>query len=1032
MEKDHMNEIINSRQIKLEQQLLIADSFINKNYLYRLNDCEVIPVPNNVSFGNIRLYKVERLAFDENENVNEKLVSVYSALQEVHSSALVIVDGTPKGIDFYIGVRAEKIRDARLCGEILVKSIKGNFPGTVLDNHSLATPEIAKLMKEITGEETDNIEKHVASVTTVPACRTTEKENFIQGIEKFIDTMIGKSYTAVMIASPIEKIELERIKRGYEELYSSLSVYAGQSLQYGENMSESVAQGIFESFSRSINDSVTNTTGRSIGENIGKSRGNSKGINLDTFGVGYSFGSQYGTNEGYNSGESWSDSVTKGRTDTTASGTNSTNTNTTGSSKNLTVNYENKSIKGLMDKIEKNLQRLAQCEAFGLWRCASYFISDNIETTVVAANAYRALMAGENTAVESTYINQWTFEQELNTKEVLKYISLLMHPCFLLKNMNNIEEQIVSATNIVSGKELPVLMGFPQSSVTGLTVSHSASFGRNIFSTKAKSNRMIRLGQVKHMGQIESTSVDLDLDSFTSHCFICGSTGSGKSNTTYKLIEEFYKNNIKFLVIEPAKGEYKKEFVGMPNINIFCTNPLYFRMLKINPFKFANEIHVLEHIDRLIEIFNTCWEMTAAMPAILKESVEKAYIAVGWDLQTSSFMRKGEKHYPTFETIVDILPKVINNSNYSTESKGNYTGALVTRVKSLANGISGQIFEDEYGVDDAILFDENTLVDLSRVGSSETKSLIMGILVLKLNEYRIANRTETNSKLRHITIMEEAHNLLKRCDSLSNPVLAKSVEMISNSIAEMRTYGEGFIIVDQSPGAVDVSAVKNTNTKIIMRLPDFDDCTVAGKAAALNDNQIAEIARLGTGEAIVSQSNWQESILTQVDLYFRKDLKGNDEFVSQDAMFEIKGAIVKKYFDDVKKGNFDFIGMSDLINETKLNRFKKAEFLDFWKKIYQKSPLKNIEFGKILISFLSCQNIFDLCDAPDFDSNEQSEYIKFVGLWYRDFAYYIGQYAGTEDKYFVANIAKYLLSYKYIKDKIYKYKKARDILFKIK
>ena len=83
----------------------------------------------------------------------------------------------------------------------------------------------------------------------------------------------------------------------------------------------------------------------------------------------------------------------------------------------------------------------------------------------------------------------------------------------------------------------------------------------------------------------------------------------------------------------------------------------------------------------------------------------------------------------------------------------------------------------------------------------------------------MANANESNSKLRHITVLEEAHNLLKKVDSSTagGNVVKKSVEMICNSIAEMRTYGEGFVIVDQSPTAVDIAAIKD-------RLPDSREC----------------------------------------------------------------------------------------------------------------------------------------------------------------------------------------------------------------
>ncbi len=125
------------------------------------------------------------------------------------------------------------------------------------------------------------------------------------------------------------------------------------------------------------------------------------------------------------------------------------------------------------------------------------------------------------------------------------------------------------------------------------------------------------------------------------------------------------------------------------------------------------------------------------------------------------------------------------------------------------------------------LFDENVIVDLSRLGSSETKSLIMGLLILKMQEYRMVSSQGMNQQLRHVTVLEEAHNLLKRTSTEqateSSNLLGKSVEMLTNAIAEMRTYGEGFIIADQSPGLLDLAVIRNTNTKIILRLPEYSD-----------------------------------------------------------------------------------------------------------------------------------------------------------------------------------------------------------------
>ena len=164
----------------------------------------------------------------------------------------------------------------------------------------------------------------------------------------------------------------------------------------------------------------------------------------------------------------------------------------------------------------------------------------------------------------------------------------------------------------------------------------------------------------------------------------------------------------------------------------------------------------------------------------------------------------------------------------------------------------------------------------------------MGMIFLKLQEYRTSQKTPANSNLKHITVLEEAHNLLRRTSASQNQeganLQGKAVEMISNAIAEMRTFGEGFIIADQAPGLLDQSVIRNTNTKIILRLPDWEDRNLVGKAANLKDEQIEELARLRTGCAAVYQNDWQEAVLCQFD-YFKDDNK--KKFENKDAKTKV-------------------------------------------------------------------------------------------------------------------------------------------------
>ena len=505
----------------------------------------------------------------------------------------------------------------------------------------------------------------------------------------------------------------------------------------------------------------------------------------------------------------------------------------------------------------------------------------------------------------------------------------------------------------------------------------------------------------------DSTRVELALEMLRSHCFITGSTGSGKSNTTYCLMEQLLRNHIHFLVVEPAKGEYKLQFGKLPGINIFWTNPDRYRMLRLNPFRFPEGIHVLEHLDRLIEIFNACWPLYSAMPAILKDAVERSYVACGWDLVSSRRFDNGGPAYPDFGVLTEQLVRTIQESSYSAQSKGDYTGALVTRVSALTKGLMGQVFCGGYEIPDEVLFDQNTIVDLSRVGAAETKSLLMGILVMKLNEHRMAGARTENAALHHVTVLEEAHNLLKRCGSAQSQdsanVQGKSVEMLSSSIAEMRTYGEGFVIVDQSPSAVDISAIKNTNTKIVMRLPEQSDFEAIGHSFALKEDQIREISRLGRGQAIISQQGWLEPVLTMVDAcgadyYQRYDGDDPGEIRRLNGKLAIR--LIEQMQDDLYQSSI----LENLVRRSGLNPFRQQDYLallrHYLPRIENNPRMARRLCDSCLVELLGCRGLFQtfplrFADPRSEEFTEQDSQI--LARWRSEMLAALPRYAEFED-----------------------------------
>ena len=693
----------------------------------------------------------------------------------------------------------------------------------------------------------------------------------------------------------------------------------------GKTASDTITQGITNTISNSVAKTTGTTVANTLGKAVTKAMATTAGVAKST-----SLGANFGANFARSS----------------------TVTAMIGKNEGLTRSFTNYNIKHALELLEGQMKRLEQSTALGMWDFAAYVVSENSNVANNVAHSYLALTLGEESYMSKSAVNLWRGNVKDNKEKdiaenIVSYIRELRHPMFGL-NPEVIQEDeeysvypsIVTATTGLSGKELAYSLNFPQKAISGLPILECASFARNVvtYDSVDESEKRINLGKVFHMNHEENNRIDLSLNSLASHTFITGSTGSGKSNTVYHIIDKAREHKVKFLVIEPAKGEYKHVYGNVNGVSVYGTNPVMSQMMKLNPFSFPDGIHILEHLDRLVEIFNVCWPMYAAMPAVLKSAVEKAYVDAGWDLLKS--VNKYDRYmYPGFADVTRNVKEIIDSSEYDKENKGAYKGSLLTRLQSLTTGINGLVFcNDE--LSNPELFDENVIVDLSRVGSVETKSLLMGILVLKLQEYRMSAGIEMNSELRHITVMEEAHNLLRRT-SIEQPsegsnILGKSVEMISNAIAEMRTYGEGFIIADQAPGLMDMSVIRNTNTKIIMRLPDQGDRELVGKAANLNDDQIAELSKIPCGVAAVYQNEWIQPILCKVERFYsdagkymfepdkENDVYGHDKELSKSLLTCIMD---KELF---RKGDKqDLRELKDLIIRSGLSTYVKADFIEY-------------------------------------------------------------------------------------------------------
>lgn len=879
-----------------------ADTMLSRSYLTAIGVADVIPIDVE-TFGaadaatlnkKVRFFEIAQIVFDSSENTRDKLVSVFNAVGSAGAGLILLIHGTKDRVSIKFGVKSAEEASTGKCAAILQNALRGNFPGTTIV--PVRADGLSRSIADVFGREKCTL----VSVTDIAGVRSDQENRdriYIQGLEKVVDAMRGREYSLMLVADPVSPLDLSISRRALENLYSSLVPFSGSQLTFGANESESVGKSIShsvtDSISHSVGTAITHTTGRSTST----TKGESSNVNVNPGAIGSAVGAIAGAalggpvgaalggmiggtiggtisgGRGKNSAvsdvQSSSDSESTNTSDVKgqAVGTVKADSNnvTTGVNRSLQLKFENRTVKAILKKIDKTFERYDVCADVGMWNSAVYVLSDNPSDAEMAANVYHSVVRGKNSSLEIGKVAAWSCQ---TMPMAMEYLRRMMHPIV------DVAGTSVTPGTLISSSELAMSAGLPNRSLPGLPVLECARFGRTV-STYDATGLMageaysVALGKIWNMNQEEELPVRLHPDSLTAHTFITGSTGSGKSNTVYKMLSELRSKAATFLVVEPAKGEYKYVFGHDPNVSVYGTNPKLTPLLRINPFSFPSDTHIREHLDMLVEIFNVCWPMYAAMPAVLKDAIEKAYVECGWNL-TSSINPYGENLFPTFADVARCVKKVIDTSEYDADNKGAYKGSLLTRLASLTNGINSLVFSsDELSAE--TLFDHNVIVDLSRVGSTETKSLIMGILVLKLQEYRMSSGL-INAPLRHVTVIEEAHNLLRNVGVASGggeagggaSLLAKSVEMIANAIAQMRTYGEGFIIADQSPGLLDMSVIRNTNTKIVMRLPEKGDRELVGKAMHLTDAQITELSRLPRGVAAVFQNEWVESVLCKV------------------------------------------------------------------------------------------------------------------------------------------------------------------------
>lgn len=502
-------------------------------------------------------------------------------------------------------------------------------------------------------------------------------------------------------------------------------------------------------------------------------------------------------------------------------GTNSTGSNS-GYSMNLAGRETHKKALQLSDSIEHTMQCLAQAGQMPPW-AVQISISANTMDTLQSVSS---ILSG--TLSENGFSLRWS--------------------------ANPAVEPIVA----YSDKVLPLMM-FPTREYCGFGFSEIEEFS---LVSQSDQTEGFQLGNILWNGTPFSPFW-LSPGALSRHAFICGMTGSGKTNTLFKILEGV---QLPFCVIEPVKGEYRALKSAYPNLKVWTMKVTDDRdpsvqVMRINPFWFPEQGSLAFHIDSIKTIIASSFELTAAMPNILEQCLYNIYVKAGWDLVTNQNVYAGkipqEYLYPTFSDLCSEIETYLNNSDFSGDLMGDYKGALLSRLKSFVNGYKGILLNTNAHPDYSQIMNGCSVLELEGLADDADKCLVMGTILVQYYQYLKLHFKDDSAdrKLHHLLVIEEAHRLFKnnknsrRGDGGPDPT-GQLVDSLSNMMAEIRAFGEGMLIVDQSPTKIAEDVIKNSATKIVHRIDNSSDIKVLQSSMLLQDDLLS-FASLSQGEALI-------------------------------------------------------------------------------------------------------------------------------------------------------------------------------------
>ena len=974
-------------------------NFLRKDYNYYL-------VNNNYNLKKVRnfidkdycLYHIEELTFEEKSPRKEALENVLSALRLEGVSFLYLIVGDKEGVHFYFGVVKDLNKNIDLeleiddIGEdILKSSISGNFRGSKIG-------KVNSLEKRKIKNKFDQM-KYFGVVEGVPGINE-DNENF-QGVDRLVDVMLGDEFHVAIIASPLNQSEIIDIEKNLYKAYSSIYPLSKEVVQESKsegvstssNLTTSKSETKGGSTSTSKTEGISTNESKSTSTNTSKTLGNNKGTSQGTTSGGSSSstnkGSSQGSNESRTNGSS--DSQTKGsstsKSHTIGGGTNESvsesNSKSEGESKNVgtsvsnTTEYLNREAQEWLKYLDEVIiPRLDYGKSKGIFMTTTFIATNNKASLIKLGNTMKSLYSGKEGNKVPLDLHSLRNENYLNLYKDFQI------PTWEINN--NKSDEIIPRTilsqymtnkqlrfgNWLSTNELSLIAGLPQKEVVGLSLKEEIEFGLN-FKYKIKEENKINLGKLVQSGNELNININIDKDNLNKHTFIAGVTRSGKTTTCQKILMD---SQLPFMVIEPAKTEYRVLTKNYDDILIFTLGKDNLAPFRLNPFEFYEHENISSRVDMIKACLEASFDMEAAIPQIIETSIYECYQDYGWNIATNKNYKyenpfaNGVYAFPTLSDLILKIEDIVIRQGFDDRLKNDYIGSIKARLQGLTIGSKGLMLNTKRSINFKELVNKKVILELEEIKNGNEKSLIMGFVLINLNEAIKANYMK-NTEFKHITLVEEAHRLLSRYEHGDSLNKKQGVEVFTDMLAEVRKYGESLIIVDQIPNKLTPEILKNTNTKIVHKIFAQDDKEAIGNTMALSKDQKEFLSSLEVGRAVVFTQGWDKAIQVQIEQITNTTDK---EIISEDI---IRKNALNFYRETYKSGVIE--GLQILEDKPSIELID--EYLEFIQEdIFAKEYKDLIKNRKSIFDFIKYLDRFKLLENTELISN----YI--VGKFYKD------------------------------------------------